>query len=406
MISNLFKHRVKRKATKQSVLSKSNNSNSSSNNNSSNRKPLQPSVSLPTSNAIIYEQNISTNTIDFSNNQQIHEILTAEHLNMLLLNQRSIHNATDNLALNFSHNLIKQIDANLLNSLERRVRRLDLSYNKIQLFSAENVSANGPNQIEWLSISNNALQSFNGENLKHLKYLDLSCNNIENASQIRMSISSGSGSGNDSSILECMNLSGNRLNQLQVAIVVEKLIKLKVMNLAYNRLESVQNGMFRNLGDIEALNLSHNRIASVESGSFSMLLKLQYLDLSHNFIDAISLRAFLSIPNLRKLSIAFNVMRMGDTLQGFISSWSLKHLDMSGTGLCEIPNALTQSVRTLNISYNNFGVITFIYFSFSPTRSLATLSAFRVAFSHFHFKFELRFGFCCAFYFVLNFHLS
>lgn len=418
MISNLFKHRVKRKV-KQSQLSESNNSSSGS--SSINPKPLQSNVSITTSNARIYEHNINTNTIDFSNNQQIHDILTLVHLNMLL-NQRSIHNTTDdddddgddNLALNFSHNSIKQIDANLLStdSLEQQqpprrrrhhVRRLDLSYNKIEIFNIESVSSNNDgHQIEWLSVSNNALNSFNGENLKHLKHLDLSCNSIGNASQLRISATTNTTtSSNDSSLLEYVNLSGNRLNQLQVVRVVEKLIKLKVMNLAYNRLERIHNDMFRNLVDIEALDLSHNRIALIESGSFSALLKLQYLDLSHNFIDAISLRAFQPIPNLRKLAIAFN-WRLGDALQGFISSWSLKHLDMSGTGLCEIPNALTQSVRTLNISYNNFGVITLFILRFFLSHK-AFNSDFKKIFLYI-FRFKCHLLFICFDKFNFNFH--
>jgi len=39
-------------------------------------------------------------------------------------------------------------------------------------------------------------------------------------------------------------------------------------------------------------------------------------------------------------------------MQEFVASWSLKELDASGTGLCQVPAALAQSVRTLKLSDN------------------------------------------------------
>lgn len=338
MITNLFKHRVKRKAIAVPVPVPV----------PALTKPQSPSSDVIASNAIIYERNSSTNFLDFSHNtQQIRDkILNFVHLNMLL-NQRSIHNASDILAVNFSHNVITQIDASILKSLSH-VRHLDLSYNHIEWF---NVSVAG-NQIEWLSISSNQLHTFDGKNLEHLKYLDLSCNNIEHTTHIQL---------NELSELEYINLSGNRLSCFQPHIF-EKLIKLKVISLSHNRLNRINNDMFRNLVDIEALDLSYNRITLIENASFLHSSKLQYLDLSHNAIDAASLNAFLGIPNIIKLSIAFNT-QLSDAMQGFFSSWSLKNLDMSGTGLCEIPNALIQSVRTLNISNNEFAVNIILFFN-------------------------------------------
>lgn len=320
--SNILKYRVKRK-TKPAASKASSSSG--------------PIASQQTNDG----RNNSTNIIDFSNTKQIHEMLTFTELNMLL-NHRSINNISDIFVLNLSKNVIKQIDDNLLKSFEN-VRRLDLSQNQIV---ALNVNA-PKNQLQWLSVSENQLVSFNGQHLSSLKFLDLSCNNIVNSSQIQMS---------ELSELEYMDLSGNQLNVIQ-RHVFEKSIKLNVINLSYNRLKSINMDIFRDLVNIEGLDLSYNQITFIETDSFSHLLKLQYLDLSYNLIDASSLRAVQEIPNLIKLSIAFNT-KLGDALQGFISSWSLKELDMSGIGLCEIPNALAQSVHTLNISNNNFAVTT------------------------------------------------
>ncbi|XP_055324473.1 probable serine/threonine-protein kinase DDB_G0282963 [Sitodiplosis mosellana] len=334
--SSTFKYRVKRK-TKSNVAKTSQSSGQIA---SSPSSLSSSSSAAALSQATKDDPNNSTNIIDFSHNKQIHEILSFVDLKMLL-NQRSINNVSDILVLNLSENVIKQIDENVLKSLEN-VRRIDLSHNQIDVL---NVSAPN-NKIEWLSVSENQLVSFNGQNLTILKFLDLSCNHVENSSQIRL---------NELNELEYVNLSGNQLNIIRPN-VFEKSIKLKVVNLSYNRLKSINTNTFWDLVNIEGLDLSFNQISYIENDSFSHLTKLQQLDLSQNYIDATSLRAIQQIPNLIKLSIAFNT-QLGDALQGFISSWSLKEIDMSGTGLCEIPNALAQSVHTLNISNNNFAVI-------------------------------------------------
>ncbi|XP_031631722.1 probable serine/threonine-protein kinase DDB_G0282963 [Contarinia nasturtii] len=336
--SGIFKYRVKRK-TKTTVTKISQSSGQ-------DKIIVRPTLPPPTTAAatdaapIRDDPNNSTNIMNFSHNKQIPEILSFVNLNMLLvLNQKSIHNI---LVLNLSGNGIKEIEDNVLKSLEN-VRRLDLSQNQINVF---NVSMSNNNKIKWLSVSDNQLVSFNGKSMAILKFLDLSCNHIQSSSEIHL---------NELNELEYVNLSGNRLNIIQQH-VFQKLIKLKVINLSYNRLKSINNNIFRDLNNIESLDMSYNQISFIENDSFSHLMKLQYLDLSYNQIETSSLRALQGIPNLIKLSIAFNT-KLGGALQEFISSWSLNEVNMSGTGLCEIPNALAQSVHTLNISNNNFAVI-------------------------------------------------
>lgn len=336
--SNTFSYRAKREI--KSTVAKTSQSSGQIASSSSSSPSSLSSPSQTTKD----DRNHSTNIIDFSHNTQIREILSFLDLKMLL-NQRSINNLSDVVVLNLSENVIKQIDENVLKSLEN-VRRLDLSHNKIDV-----LNVNAPNnKIQWLSVSENQMASFNGQNLTILKFLDLSCNNVENSSEIHLS---------ELNELEYVNLAGNQLSIIH-RNVFEKSIKLKVVNLSYNRLKSINTNTFRDLVNIEGLDLSCNQITYMENDSFSHLTKLQNLDLSQNHIDATSLRAIQEIPNLIKLSIAFNT-KLGDALQGFISSWSLKEIDMSGTGLCEIPNALAQSVHTLNISNNNFAVIKLFY---------------------------------------------
>lgn len=325
--SRIFTYRVKRK-TKSTV---------------SQSSEQDRITTITTSRTTKDDRNNSTNIVNFSHNKDIPEILSFVNVNVLaMLNEWTIHNI---LVLNLSRNRIKEIDDNVMKSF-KNVRRLDLSQNKINVFNASNLN------IEWLNVSENQLVSFNVKNMKMLKFCDVSCNHIENSSKLNL---------NELNELEYINLSGNRLNIIQ-SNAFQKLIKLKIVNLSYNQLKCINKTIFQDLSNIESLDMSYNQITYIEFDSFSHLMKLQYLDLSYNHIDTSSLRALQGIPNLIKLSIAFNT-KLGAALQEFISSWSLKEVDMSGTGLCEIPNALAQSVHTLNISNNNFAVIKTILFN-------------------------------------------
>ncbi|XP_055382516.1 protein PF3D7_1417600 [Condylostylus longicornis] len=108
---------------------------------------------------------------------------------------------------------------------------------------------------------------------------------------------------------------------------------------------------FYNLINIETLILSYNNIHKIDFDTFLVLPNLQYLDLSNNNIHGESVKSLSGIPDLIGLSLAYNY-ELGDSLQEFVASWSLKELDISGTGLCRIPAALAQSVRALKLKDN------------------------------------------------------
>lgn len=131
--------------------------------------------------------------------------------------------------------------------------------------------------------------------------------------------------------------------------------RLRVLNLAHNKLQRITRATFATSPHLEILSLAENLVSEIGNDTFAHLGSLQYLDLSDNLLDASSVRALQGIPDLIGLSLARN-RRLGDALQGFVASWSLKELDLSATGLCEIPAALAQSVRTLNLAHNHFQV--------------------------------------------------
>lgn len=287
-----------------------------------------------TTTAASITQKKSTKILNILNEKQINANISLANLNTLQL----FYNLSEISVLNASNSEILQITNSLLNIFPNLIR-LDLSKNQIISF---NVSTK-TNHLIGLDLSTNRISSFSGYNLQKLKVLNLSCNNISTIFDFHL---------NELNDLEILDLSGNLLYDINGIFSSQKI--LKALNLAWNKLEKIHKNDFSFMLDIGILNLSHNDIAQIENDSLTYLLKLEYLDLSNNNLSAESIQSFQSIPELTKVSVAFNPI--GNALQAFITSWSLRDLDASGSGLSEIPTALAQLIHALNISNNDFQV--------------------------------------------------
>ncbi|KAJ6639152.1 Slit like 1 protein, partial [Pseudolycoriella hygida] len=239
---------------------------------------------------------------------------------------------------NFSNNKLNEI-SNSVARLLVNVEQLDVSNNDILIFDS------AFNKLNLLNLSNNRVERFLSEHVPNLRTLDLSSNSFDNTESINFSYFRD---------LEVVDLSCNNLKELHRTLF-QNTTNLKVVNLSGNHLKRILKNYFFTLVNIETLVLANNDISDIENDTFAYLPNLQYLDLSHNDIDAGSVRALQGI-DLVGLSVAHNP-RLGNALQGFVASWSLKELDASGTGLCQIPAALAQSVHTLSIADNHFQII-------------------------------------------------
>lgn len=248
--------------------------------------------------------------------------------------------------LNLAYNDIEYLDESVVKAF-KNIERLDLAYNKIENFNLS-VGENYSTQFSRLKILNltaNRLKSFQSARIKSLKGIDLSCNLFSEPTKFNLS---------QLIYLDYVDLSCNHLNTLQME-TLQNVTNLKVLNLAGNHLSRIGRNQFDSLVNIEVLTLSNNNIIDIESDAFAYLANLQFLDLSNNNLSANSLHALQNIPDLNGLSVAYN-KDLGNALQGFVTSWSIKELDVSGTGLSEIPAALAQSVHSLNLSQNHFAV--------------------------------------------------
>lgn len=297
--------------------------------------PITSSSITPSGTANNSIANInSTKILNYSNRS-----IDAINFSGLAADSEQATEFSDILVLNFSHNNISIVNQSSVGPFARGLEQLDLSANRIGVFEC----AFG--KLSLLNLSCNMLEEFSSENIRNLRSLDLSCNRLADAKRLNLGYLSD---------VQRVDLSCNELVTLTPALFGNT-TNLSWLDLSCNRLERILKNYFFNLVNVETLLLAHNNITDIENDTFAYLPNLQYLDLAYNDIDAGSIRALQGIPDLIGLSVAFN-RRLGSALQGFVASWSLKELDASGTGLCQIPAALAQSVHTLNVSHNHFQV--------------------------------------------------
>ncbi|EAT38611.1 AAEL009517-PA [Aedes aegypti] len=293
---------------------------------------------------------------------------TNSHFNILNLSNKSLNDGqrlSEELS-KYSHRQTKFEISHYYNLSD--ISALDLSRNNLSEELPEPVQGNF-SSLSWLDLSENNLTATVALKIPTLKYLNLSSNHIKSLSTThlqgltRLDISCNAITSNSTRFplmlrnLTDLDLSCNKLETIDKSFFfhTRSLHRLDISENAINRLN---RSIFYNLINLEHLNLAGNGIDVIENDTFSYLPNLQFLDLSRNDIGPGSIRALQGIPALIGLSLAQN-LRLGPVMHEFVASWSLKELDASGTGLCHIPTALAQSVKSLKLTNNLLSVSIF-----------------------------------------------
>uniref|UniRef100_A0A1I8NPL6 LRRCT domain-containing protein n=1 Tax=Stomoxys calcitrans TaxID=35570 RepID=A0A1I8NPL6_STOCA len=306
------------------------------------------------------------------------------------LNKRSTSEGNDHapLALNYSKRklrvfaitsqLAKELSsASSLDLSDNRLSSLNLSLLANEHLHSLNLSNNSfayiplseKSSLKSLNLNSNNIRSSALESNVYLRSLYLSNNRIENLMALNLSLLKN---------LETLDISCNRLQSLETSFFPERMHNLKHLNMAHNQMETIYRETFYNLLSLNTLLLAHNNITDIDYETFLALPNLQYLDLSFNRLRGKSIRALQGITGLVALNIAHNP-DLGPFMQEFVASWSLKELDASGTGLCQIPAALAQSVRSLKLTHNWLKVI-----NCGDLDSYPLLQYLDLSFSHVH----------------------
>uniref|UniRef100_A0A336KYN4 CSON002187 protein n=1 Tax=Culicoides sonorensis TaxID=179676 RepID=A0A336KYN4_CULSO len=258
--------------------------------------------------------------------------------------------------LNLSNNHLTQLNTNAFAQLPH-LSALDVSKNQLSTIddavelmklTTLNVSHNNLYKFATMGANNhnNHTSSSNSNSSSMIQILDLSCNKFNSSRNIVLY---------NLNNLQLLDLSCNQLATIDRNLFFN-LSQLQNLDLSYNQLSLLESDTFIYLSQLQILNLSNNNISFIQNDTFMALVMLEYLDVSNNFIRVESIHALQGIPDLVALSIANNE-ELSDSLQGFVATWSLKELDGSGTGLCHVPAALTQSVRILKLADNYLEVI-------------------------------------------------
>lgn len=183
---------------------------------------------------------------------------------------------------------------------------------------------------------------------QHLREIDLSSNKLnyvtkdlfDNFSNLRKLILSKN---------EIVNIFEESFNGLS---------KLESLDLSENNLTILSN-VFKPLKNLQHLNLSRNKIEFIHENYFNNWL-LQHLDVSHNNLRKLAPGALQLLPNLARLLLTDNP-HLGITqldkqlLVG--TGRRLQQIDASRTGLYQVPEAFTHSVRFLSLVGNKISAI-------------------------------------------------
>lgn len=131
------------------------------------------------------------------------------------------------------------------------------------------------------------------------------------------------------------------------------LSKLETLDLSENNLTILTN-VFTPLKNLQHLNLSRNNIQFIHANYFNNWL-LQHLDISYNNLRKVTPGALQQLPNLARLLLTDNPhlgITQLDTQLLVGTGRRLQQIDASRTGLCQVPEAFTHSVRFLSLVGN------------------------------------------------------
>lgn len=287
--------------------------------------------------------NLSMHNIsDINLSEFLKEITTPSQVTGLNLSMNNLRELNKRAFILMPQLSVLDVSQNQLSTIDDAVEltkltTLNVSHNNLYKFATTITDA-----VDLTANHNNTSTSTSSLPLSSsIQQLDLSCNKFNSSRNIVLY---------NLNNLQLLDLSCNELTTIDRNLFFN-LSQLRNLDLSYNKVSELRAQTFIYLTQLQVLNLSYNNISFIQNDTFIALPNLEYLDVSNNFIRADSIHALQGIPDLVALSIANNE-DLSDSLQGFVATWSLKELDGSGTGLCHIPAALTQSVRILKLVDN------------------------------------------------------
>lgn len=128
----------------------------------------------------------------------------------------------------------------------------------------------------------------------------------------------------------------------------------QTLNLSSNRLQQIDQPVFRNQKNVYFLDLSNNRLRSLSNDAFSDLTQLLHLFLQRNHISVILNGTFAKLGGLTALDVSENQLQTVNS-DFFRNLTVLSELDLHGNNISDIAaNAFGEllKLRVLNLSFN------------------------------------------------------
>lgn len=276
--------------------------------------------------------------------------------------------------LYFSHNLILNISREIFGNMPH-LQYIDLSFNKLLEFEYDTFK--NTRNLQVIILSNNYIAEVPKDlfrSLYHLRVVDMSHNRLK---FVPDNLFKEEG-------LERLDLSNNQLTRLPLtSLSTAAASTLCEFDLSFNGISSLTSGdMLSKFERLAFLDLSYNKLTQVDDGVFGILHKILYLDLSHNSqlsidnngksfqgiedsllylkLDNLSLLTVpeLSLPNLVYLSLAKNAMSSIPTeMAGNLTS--LRDLNLADNNLTVVPVAVYSltELKRLSLSGNPISVL-------------------------------------------------
>nr|XP_010339216.2 toll-like receptor 5 isoform X1 [Saimiri boliviensis boliviensis]XP_010339217.2 toll-like receptor 5 isoform X1 [Saimiri boliviensis boliviensis] len=137
--------------------------------------------------------------------------------------------------------------------------------------------------------------------------------------------------------------------------VFERLRDLKVLNLAYNKINKIADEAFYGLDKLQVLNLSYNLIGELYDWNFYGLPKITNIDLQKNHIGIIQDQTFKFLETLQTLDLRDNAL----TTIYFIPS--IPNIFLGGNKLATLPK-INLTANFIHLSENRLENLDILYF--------------------------------------------
>ena len=196
--------------------------------------------------------------------------------------------------------------------------------------------------------SNKALNNIPSIYLTYVQKLDLKNNNITSLEKDSF-ISKGL------TELDFLNLDRCRLQTIELG-AFNGLTKLMSLSMMINRIVEITGRTFEEMSVLEYLDLEYNRIEQLDVDVFWGLINLQRLYLKGNGLLKLHPDIFVGLPKLDRLVLGANAGLQIPTDRHFITSYSLKILDIKFCNVSSVSVetfANVSALERLDLSSNN-----------------------------------------------------